>query len=445
MTGFRTRPTHTLVHTIYSLQAIISLYLPISKAVFMILSSHPSWEEAMRNLGLEEGTQLYVDIGFKVLSVVFVAVYVLYVPILCVQLINKSIPVGTLENPDVRFDDDGNEVPYDDAMYQEDIETDPDQKHNPYRFLFQGYERSHRHYKVQIMGIKLLLVMVVVLAAPVSVELLQKHYDDGTLQADGALYPPPVVEDGGWTNDDSSSSEDEDDFAYCQSYRNCDPSYIGDENCDSNCFNAECGYDGGDCGRSGDCDTDNCRLSAIGDGNCDYGCNNAECGYDDGDCDRRNRKLEDDLANGNPANITDFERLKDESESRNFIQTCITAAVVLVYTVMSWVYEPFISHHSDNMEKSARATQFFSLLFGVLALKEASLDGVLGAAMWVVQAVNGMCMTYYFVIGSGKFVAWNKNRTSVFTYSKDIGALVKGGSLGAAGEGFTLVMERRHR
>lgn len=76
-------------------------------------------------------------------------------------------------------------------------------------------------------------------------------------------------------------------------YPNCKapyPDYIGDGDCDgSEYFNAECGWDGGDCHVPGypDCVG---NADEIGDGRCQGHYNIAECGWDGGDCEEFNSK-----------------------------------------------------------------------------------------------------------------------------------------------------------
>lgn len=70
----------------------------------------------------------------------------------------------------------------------------------------------------------------------------------------------------------------------CESYA-CDPAWVGDNECDFECFNESCYYDGGDC-RDQLCGSDLCILTWVGDGECDTNCDNRECNYDGGDCDQ---------------------------------------------------------------------------------------------------------------------------------------------------------------
>ncbi len=71
--------------------------------------------------------------------------------------------MGSPENPNIRFDEDGEPKPYTDAMYQNDIEFKSNQVNCPYRFLYKGYERRWAYYKVLVMFFKFLLCLPVVI------------------------------------------------------------------------------------------------------------------------------------------------------------------------------------------------------------------------------------------------------------------------------------------
>lgn len=80
-------------------------------------------------------------------------------PLACAHAIQKNKPRGSLENPDVTFDDDGTEVAFDNQRYLEQIQNDPNQLANPYRTLYKGFERKWAFYKVIQMVFKFLVVV----------------------------------------------------------------------------------------------------------------------------------------------------------------------------------------------------------------------------------------------------------------------------------------------
>jgi hypothetical protein len=54
-----------------------------------------------------------------------------------------------------RYDADGNEVAFDNDMYLDRVENDPDQAANPYRSLYKGFEREWAFYKVREMVVSI--------------------------------------------------------------------------------------------------------------------------------------------------------------------------------------------------------------------------------------------------------------------------------------------------
>ena len=63
-------------------------------------------------------------------------------------------------------------------------------------------------------------------------------------------------------------------YASCQPL--CDWMWVGDGNCDADCYQSEFEYDRGDCGT--------CQEDWQGDGYCDFLCDLPEFEYDKGDC-----------------------------------------------------------------------------------------------------------------------------------------------------------------
>ena len=80
------------------------------------------------------------------------------------MLINKTAPVGSTEDPETRYDDEGNKIAYNELMYKEDLEK-PKYAKNPYIFLFKDYEKKWKHYEVFVMLFKLALMVPCVLLA----------------------------------------------------------------------------------------------------------------------------------------------------------------------------------------------------------------------------------------------------------------------------------------
>ena len=98
---------------------------------------------------------------------VIMALYTIFLPIFIWWLITNNAPVGSDEDPNMRFDPDGageegKMVPYTDKQYQQDLKEDPRYSNSPYVSLIDGIERGHMHYKVIDLVFKLLLVVPVV-------------------------------------------------------------------------------------------------------------------------------------------------------------------------------------------------------------------------------------------------------------------------------------------
>ena len=70
-------------------------------------------------------------------------------PMFTCFLIQKNRPIGSLEDKNHYFNDDGQLVPYSDAMYRRDLRS-PDQLNSPFLWLYKNYERKDSLYKVQM-------------------------------------------------------------------------------------------------------------------------------------------------------------------------------------------------------------------------------------------------------------------------------------------------------
>eukprot|EP00753_Platysulcus_tardus_P017597 PLAT6443.10.p1 GENE.PLAT6443.10~~PLAT6443.10.p1 ORF type:complete len:1759 (+),score=1054.57 PLAT6443.10:35-5311(+) len=126
-----------------TLTVLTSLYLPLSRSSLVLLRD-----------GVPAGQEALLLVAGLVTVIVTIGL-----PIFCAYMINRSKPVGSLENPDITHDEDGMEVPYTDEMYDLDVNTDPNQVNCPYQFLYKGYERRWAFYKVAVMVLKLALVL----------------------------------------------------------------------------------------------------------------------------------------------------------------------------------------------------------------------------------------------------------------------------------------------
>lgn len=52
---------------------------------------------------------------------------------ICRRYIRGSVPVGSLKDPDITYDPEGNPTEFTDALYREKVKNDADQISNPFR------------------------------------------------------------------------------------------------------------------------------------------------------------------------------------------------------------------------------------------------------------------------------------------------------------------------
>ena len=176
-----TESKRTLTAIKYIFTAAFSLYLPVSRSAFQLLVCDATAGRALQALGAGgvdcketdrggaldsvscdcSGWEYYT--ASQVVAGFLVAVFTLGLPIRTYLLIQRNKPVGSREDPNSRYDETGELVEYTDAMYEEDMQTDPRQLSSPYLFLYDSYERKWAFYKVLVMLVKLILALLVVL------------------------------------------------------------------------------------------------------------------------------------------------------------------------------------------------------------------------------------------------------------------------------------------
>ena len=88
-------------------------------------------------------------------------------------MIEQFKPTGSPKNPDIVYDQDGEEVPFDDKVYNEIVEHDVNQQLVPFRSLYMGFEKDYSQWKVAMMVYKVLFVLpTIALSATTSTEVL---------------------------------------------------------------------------------------------------------------------------------------------------------------------------------------------------------------------------------------------------------------------------------
>lgn len=129
----------------YGFLALTSVYLPLTHvsllALICKLAPHLAFEEECPSI-VREG-ELSLVIAF--VAVLCLLIVTIGLPYFTHKTIEKNKPVGSLEDPEHRYNAEGDLVEYNDQMYAEDLVR---MKHNPYLFLFKDYERDYATYKV---------------------------------------------------------------------------------------------------------------------------------------------------------------------------------------------------------------------------------------------------------------------------------------------------------
>ena len=85
--------------------------------------------------------------------------FVLPLPPFLYILVQRNKPTGSPENPDITYDVDGEEIPFDDKVYTRLVTSDPNQIACPYRSLYDGFERHWSSYKIAQMVFKFFLAV----------------------------------------------------------------------------------------------------------------------------------------------------------------------------------------------------------------------------------------------------------------------------------------------
>ena len=138
------------------LTGCLSVYLPLTRtAVEVVLDNKDSFVVKY----FEGGSELDL---LRFASYFILLTFTLPLPFILARIVTRNKPAGSLENPDIAYDVDGEEVPFDDKLYNRLVTQDPNQIKCPYRSLYKGFERKWAHYKIYQLVYKATLVLVVV-------------------------------------------------------------------------------------------------------------------------------------------------------------------------------------------------------------------------------------------------------------------------------------------
>ena len=153
----------TVKFTTYVITGCLSVYLPIARLSAELLSSKEDAFLVMKLTSLDETGQA-LQIG-QYISIFLLLTFILPLPFMLYRVIQSNKPTGCPENPDITYDIDGEEVPFDDKTYNRLVKQDPNQAKCPYRSLYQGFERKWAYYKVVQLGFKLALALSLIVLA----------------------------------------------------------------------------------------------------------------------------------------------------------------------------------------------------------------------------------------------------------------------------------------
>jgi hypothetical protein len=167
----------------YTLIALVSAYLPVSRVCIQILACETSMAKTIRSIGITDAipctngtlpdSGLYTEYytcdcnawkpygALAAGAVILLAVYTVGFPFFAYRIIQRNVPSGSREDPTRRFNADGVMVEYTDKMYVHDLTHDPRQQSNPFLVLYNGYERRWCFYKVVQMVFKLAIMVPV--------------------------------------------------------------------------------------------------------------------------------------------------------------------------------------------------------------------------------------------------------------------------------------------
>jgi len=141
----------------------ISLYLPVTQFAFQIFFCDRSAFIIAYLIGSGVcDPQLNTGYGVMVgCAIAILIIFTLGLPYFLYNQINHYKPKGSPLNPEFTNDLDGERVPFDDVIYNEVVESDPDQVNNPFRSLYRGFERHHSAWKIWVMMFKLALAFFI--------------------------------------------------------------------------------------------------------------------------------------------------------------------------------------------------------------------------------------------------------------------------------------------
>jgi hypothetical protein len=157
----------------YVITACLTVYLPLTRLCLDVVAAAALTRSSEDDNNATSASDLVLSRfrdnaarpAIVVAAVVLLLTFTIPLPWLLVRAIAENRPTGSLENPLVTHDLDGEVVPFDDKVYARLVTRDPSQLRCPYRSLYAGFEQRWSYYKVLQLLVKLALALVIVLAA----------------------------------------------------------------------------------------------------------------------------------------------------------------------------------------------------------------------------------------------------------------------------------------
>ncbi|KAG7388239.1 hypothetical protein PHYPSEUDO_012897 [Phytophthora pseudosyringae] len=160
----------------YVITSCLTVYLPLTRLCLDVVvaaatNKHSAVDKSSKSATSASDLVLsrFRDVGawpaIVIAAMILLLTFTIPLPWMLVRAIVENRPTGSLENPLVTHDLDGEVVPFDDKVYARLVARDPSQLRCPYRSLYAGFEQRWSYYKVLQLLVKLALALVIVLAA----------------------------------------------------------------------------------------------------------------------------------------------------------------------------------------------------------------------------------------------------------------------------------------
>ena len=134
----------------------VSAYLPVCQSVAQVMFCDKESYLIRQNGGSCNNDWYTFLVG---MAVILIILFIIPLPIFLYTMIERFKPKGSPKNPEIVYDQDGEEVPFDDKVYNELVEHDINQQMIPFRSLYQGFEKDNSQWKVYLMIYKVLFVL----------------------------------------------------------------------------------------------------------------------------------------------------------------------------------------------------------------------------------------------------------------------------------------------